>query len=116
MVDWPASLPELPLSGKYTEMPPNLVIRTGMDVGPAKVRRRFTAGVRDIKVAFFLTADQVEILDDFFLVDLLGGSLSFTWVNPRTNSTASLRFKKPPNYSHFANIWYDVDFELEILP
>ena len=116
MADWPDTLPELPLSGKYNEKPPSLLVRTQMDVGPAKVRRRFTAGVRPIKVSFFLTKDEVEILDKFFIETCQGGALPFTWVNPRTGEKKSLRFKSEPDYNHYAYINYDVNLELEILP
>ena len=42
---WPPSLPQGPRLEDLEETPPTLAIRTGMDVGPAKVRRRAVAGV-----------------------------------------------------------------------
>ncbi|QLH37711.1 MAG: hypothetical protein HWD60_00095 [Defluviicoccus sp.] len=41
---WPSSLPQKPLVDGFSETAPNLVVRSPMDVGPAKVRRRATAG------------------------------------------------------------------------
>ncbi len=45
MATWPATLPAPALSS-LRETPPDNLIRTQMDKGPAKVRRRTTANVR----------------------------------------------------------------------
>jgi len=48
---WPPSLPQSPLGDSFAEQPPNLIVRSPMDVGPAKVRRRSTAGVSRLQLA-----------------------------------------------------------------
>lgn len=115
MASWPGTLPQLPLIQSYKETTPNVTIRTTMDAGPAKVRRRFTAGVRTINVEFLLTSAQTQTLDDFYQTTLSGGSLSFTWVNPRTGGSESCRFVQPPEYISNSG-YFRSSFSLEILP
>lgn len=136
---WPTSLPQALLTRNYKETAPNLVIRTQMDAGPAKVRRRFTAGIRAIEGLLVLDEDQLAVLDNFFLSDCQGGALSFSWTYQRewqdvdfdadtdTNTDsdtrpvswapATFRFVKPPAYSDTGDgRHYEVTLSLEILP
>ena len=114
---WPESLPQVPLLGGYDETPPALTLRTDMDAGPAKVRRRFTAGVRQYGMAFLLTAAQLGTLDTFFMDDLEGGALSFDFPAPRGGGTIAVRFVEPPAYTpaQSADTWR-VAVQLEQLP
>lgn len=97
---WPPSLPSEALQAGLVETPPALTVRTEMSVGPAKVRRRFTAGVRVFELPpFILTRDQVAIFDAFFLDDLQGGALPFTWKHPRTANPIDFRIIGTPRYS-----------------
>ncbi len=106
---WPASLPQRVAVDGYGEGPPDTTVRTRMDAGPAKVRRRFTAGVRPLSL-------QID-LDGFFGTTLLGGALAFDWVHPRTQAAVTLRFVRPPAYRPLASdaAWQAV-LQLEILP
>jgi len=113
---WPSSLPAYPLERNLEEAPPDNAIRTQMDAGPAKVRRRFTANVRDFQVTLYLTRSQVASLDAFFLTDVKGGSLVFDWKNPRTGSAAELRFVGKPRYFQRGDNLYEVMVQLEEMP
>ena len=115
MASFPASLPN-PLVSGYSDTAPNLVIRTEMDQGPAKVRKRFTAGVRPMTVNFVLTEAQVAALDTFFETTIDGGAASFTMENPRTDQTESFRFTSPPQYQAISYSHYNVTLSLEQLP
>jgi hypothetical protein len=114
---WPPGLPQLVAVEGYDEAPPDLTVRTQMDAGPAKVRRRFTAGVRALSLQLDLDSAQVETLDVFFDATLQGGALAFDWVHPRTQAAATLRFVRPPVYRPGASdaAWQAV-LQLEILP
>ena len=59
MTVWPSSLPA-PLLSTFKETPPDNVIRTSMDVGVAKVRKRTSANVRPISFSLMLTPAQVD--------------------------------------------------------
>lgn len=114
---WPLSLPSLPRDTGYGEQPPELSLRSPMDVGPAKVRRRQTAGVRPLQAQLILTEAQVETLDQFYVTGTESGALVFDWVNPRTEAAAELRFVGPPRYTPLSgDVVWRADLTLEILP
>lgn len=113
---WPQSLPQVLLLDGYQEEPPNLVMRTEMDAGPAKVRRRFTAGERPIIGALHLTKAQVQTLDDFYLITLQGGSVKFDWSHPRTGAAATFRLRKIFPYEPAAPNEWRARIELEQVP
>lgn len=116
MPAWPASLPQTPAWETNQETPPELALRTQMDAGPAKLRRRFTAGARDFSLQLRLVAAQVATLDNFFINTLAGGTLPFDWLHPRTSAAVQFRFKSPPGYSELGGTVYQVSLELEVLP
>ena len=117
MADWPATLPAFVSKDSLDEAFPDMTIRTGMDVGPPKMRRRTTAAVRPIACSQVLTAAQVADLDAFYSSTLAGGSLAFTWVHPRTRAAATLRFTAPPRVSSRPNSnRYVAAYQLEVLP
>lgn len=93
---WPPGLPQAPRLAELVETPPNLVVRSEMDVGPAKVRRRAVAGVTTWQMALNITRDQRALLLDFFRVTLLEGALAFDWRNPVTHAPAEFRFVGVP--------------------
>lgn len=115
MPSWPSNLPGLPLAGKYEETPPETVLRTPMDEGPAKLRRRGTAGVRRLKLEYLLDASQVAALDAFYLEDVRGGALSFSFAHPREGELVSCRFRAAPVYAAEGAL-YRAAVELEVLP
>ena len=117
MVDaWPGSLPQTALLNGYSESAPNTSIRSNMDVGPDKIRQRFTAGIRNFNINVSLSISQVETLDIFYVTTLTGGSLPFTWVHPRTGVGVTYRFIQPPTYAAAGNDRYFASMKLEILP
>lgn len=116
MSTWPGTLPQEFLQRGASETAPNLIIRTNMDAGPAKVRRRFTAEVRPIQGNLLLTTAQVATLDTFFVTTVKGGSLAFDWVNQRTAASESFRFVGIPTYTKMSGDFYEVTLKLEQLP
>lgn len=117
MATWPAGLPQTPDTQGQVEKPADLLLRTQMDAGPAKVRRRYTAGVRPFNCTFFMTKAQVATLETFYVTTLTGGADAFDWAHPRTGVTESWRFVAPPEYRpRGAGLYYDVVCALEQLP
>lgn len=110
MVDWPATIPIT--RDNYTETPPDRVIRSNMDVGPQKLRRRSSAAVRPISLRLFLNDTQLDALDDFY--DLYD-SVVFNFTDPRTETVKRARFTSPPTYGLNETMW-DVAVKLEYLP
>jgi hypothetical protein len=119
MAAWPVSLPQSPLVNGYDEQFPKMGLRSSMDAGPAKQRRRSTAAVTPISIRLALTNAQVETLLTFWKTDTGGGVLSFTWVHPRTGTAVTMRFiaDQPPHPQPLdSEDLYSVSFPLEILP
>ena len=114
---WPASLPQTPLAEGYNERAPDTVIRSPMEAGPPRLRRRFTAGVRNIECQLRLTPAQLDTLDAFFGSTVAGGALPFDWKHPRNGTAVTFRFVEPPGYTPVARgtLWQAM-LRLEILP
>jgi len=114
---WPASLPQEPLAQGFSEQAPNTLLRSQMEAGPPKVRRRFTAGIRNIECQVRLTPAQVDLLDTFFDATIAGGALPFDWKHPRNGTAVTFRFVEPPSYTPVARgtLW-QASLRLEILP
>jgi pimeloyl-ACP methyl ester carboxylesterase len=79
----------------YEEKQPETLLRTEMDAGPAKVRRRFTAAPRPLRVMLRMTSAQVGLFEGFVREELMDGALPFAWAHPRTQEPAMLRLTAP---------------------
>ena len=80
MATWPTTLP-LPLRAGYNLSPGDQTIRTEMEIGVPRVRRRTTARNDRVSVAWSLTDAQLNTLRDWFDDDatgVAGGSAWFT--------------------------------------
>lgn len=111
MADFPFGTSKILRDG-YSESPPERTIRTNMDVGPAKVRRRTFAATYNIAFTMFLTTAEWGMLYDFYLAN---DALVFNFVHPRTGQTVKARFADVPVGSLHETMW-DVDVKLEIMP
>lgn len=116
MPSFPSGLTSAILADGFRETLPDLALRTSMEQGPAKLRRRTTAGVAEMTFSLLLDAAGTQTLDAFYSDDLAGGTLAFDLTHPRTGDTASCRFKKPPRHLSVNGIWFRSSVELEILP
>lgn len=116
MVAFPTELYKIK-EGSYKESPPNNTIRTNMDVGPVKSRRRTTSNVRPISFTLVLNSDQLDTLDSFYDSDTFSGSDDFDFNLPRGGAAVRARFTQPPEYTDsIKNQLYEVSVSLEILP
>jgi len=113
---WPSTIPQRPSPNGYSESPGKNTIRSQMDTGPSKQRRRSTAAARPITCSFEMTAAEVATFEDFFLNTLNDGSLAFNWKNPRTNSDAEFRFTQEYSLSNQGGDNWLVNCSLEQLP
>lgn len=119
MAIWPTSLPCMMLGA--TENKQDGALRSSMDAGPQKVRRRFSAVSRYVSVSITLDATQRGTLDAFFADTLAQGSLAFDGDDPFGGSTVEMRFLAPPAYTYAGKDggqarWYYASLSLEILP
>lgn len=113
---WPTGLPQAAEIDGYEETPPDLALRSRMDAGPPKLRRRFSAGETRIAGRLMLRLEQTETLLAFWRDTLAGGSLPFAWTHPRTGAACTMRFVSPPRLRHRAGPLWEAELSLEILP
>jgi hypothetical protein len=97
MANWPATLPDFSSSTSIQDDESRLT--SAMDAGPASVRNRFTAISQTVKTSMVLTGAQLAIFNTFMRTTLAHGSLSFTWTNPVTGASETVRFKKKPEWT-----------------
>ena len=112
---WPTTLPQALLLSGYGQKAADVVLRTGMDIGPAKVRRRASAGVEPVEGKQIYTSTELGYLRTFYDTTLLNGALRFSWKDPITKSSEELRFTKPPAWTAVEGK-YQVALSLEIMP
>ncbi|HYD17056.1 MAG TPA: hypothetical protein VEF76_01090 [Patescibacteria group bacterium] len=113
---WPETLPQSPLSEGFREMPPDVLARSEMDTGPAKLRPRTSAGCAKLEVTYILSREEVEMLSDFYNEELMWGALAFSFPHPRLEEPADCRFRQPPSYTAINGDFFKVACQLEVLP
>ena len=93
-IKWPDSLPQVLILDGLNAKKQNSVVRTEMDAGPAKQRRRYTVSQKDFKGSIVVTENQRQTLEDFYDSVLGGGVLRFVMKDPQTLLPGEFRFKE----------------------
>ncbi|HBA86023.1 MAG TPA: hypothetical protein DCZ95_18210 [Verrucomicrobia bacterium] len=117
-ITWPATLPQEMMTEGYSQSAADVAMRTEMGAGPAKVRRRYSAGPKPVKGKIFVTAAQLVTFKTFCTTTAIGGTLRFNWHDPDDGTTAAeMRFVSPPSWAPSDNEdnW-EVNLDLEIMP
>ena len=91
-ISWPETLPKTLLIEGLSAKRNSNVIRTQMDAGPKKARRRYTASSKTFAGKMLLDEEQRFDLDRFYRTDLADGVLRFIFTDPQTLETAEFRF------------------------
>lgn len=105
MAAWPTSLPQ-PIADGYRLAPEDPVIRTDMEVGAPRARRRTSARNDRVEVKWLFTDAQFVIFRDWFDDAAAGASGGAAWFNVRlkigTGGMADVE-------ARFAGIWKSAD-------
>lgn len=115
---WPATLPQHPLAAGYAETPGTNLLRTPMDAGPAKLRRR---GLRpdSLTVTYVVSAAQIETFEAF-VADTIRGTARFGWMHPRKRVTVEARLVPDRDGSLYRLVpvggWWHLSLSVEVLP
>lgn len=115
-VPWPTELQDTINTDSFQYQIGDTAIRSDMDVGPAKVRRRYTRSVDKIQMAFNLNQTDWDFFYEFFNTTLNGGVTPFTYYNPLSGETETWRAVSPPSVRPFGYQTYVVSMQVERLP
>ena len=116
MVAWPGTLPQSPLLDGYTEQGEEQVLRTAIDVGPDKLRKRATAVVTNVKFNMIMDSSQLSTLENFYDNTLNGGTGVVDFTDPISNTTKQYRFIERYTFSAIGEGLYRVTLNWERLP
>lgn len=115
MPTWPATLPQTPRREGFSRSKADARLRTSMDAGPDKVRRRYTSVPGLLACVFYMTTAQLATFDTFYDTTLLEGSVTFTWTHPITGTSITCRVKDVPQVTPRGLGWL-VAMTIEVLP
>lgn len=115
---WPTTLPQVVQKG-YTESIGQNVLRTPMDAGPAKMRRRSNKP-STLSVSFLMTDAHIAILQDF-IINAIQGVMRFNFTHPRLKTSVEVRLvpQSDGNYftmSYLGPGYWNVPLVFEVLP
>jgi hypothetical protein len=89
---WPDYLPAGLILNGLSKQPQSNVIRTAMDAGPKKARRRYTARAVRFSGKQVMSQGELEDFEQFYHIALADGVLRFNFTDPVTFQTAEFRF------------------------
>lgn len=95
--DWQSGLPSCPSSWAETEA--DALLRTSVDVGLPKTRRRWTKPVKLVSVTMPIKRVLTPKFWAMYDITLQNGLLSFLYMNPLTKEWHVYKFASPPELS-----------------
>jgi hypothetical protein len=115
---WPPALPQAPQKG-FSETGGVLILRSPMDAGPAKQRRRGQKP-QTMQVSFIMSSAQVSVLEDF-VENTIRGTSRFGFTHPRTGLVEEVRIVPQGSgdlytLTYIAPEFWSVNMQLEVLP
>ena len=111
---WPELLPADFLADGLSVQPQSNIIRTSMDAGPKKTRRRYTA--RTVNFNGLQRFDNAEfaVFEQFYNTVLADGVLRFNYKDPVSGKLEEFRFTDDYTASEIGGLW-EVTLPLERL-
>jgi len=112
---WPASLPQSFLVNSFVQKAPNNIVRSAVDSGPAKTRRRFTATTIPISGSMIMTKAQFLTFKTFFRDTIFDGALEFDMTDDVDGGIMTVKFNEPYEASFLGTVW-EVSLSLDKQP
>ncbi len=97
METWPAELQQHLNVDNFGVDFGETLVRSQMDIGPDKVRSRFTDGVDIYTTSIDLDIEDYDLLTQFYKTTLNNGANTFAFIDPLTTGSAEFRFLGPPS-------------------
>lgn len=113
-ISWPSTLPQFVFEQGYSEKLNDQVVESKMNVGPPKIRRRFTKQIRSFSLEMRLTQAEKAVFETFWQNTASGGSRPFDWVHPQNRTAITFRFRLPaPSFTSIGGADSIVRFAVE---
>lgn len=116
MDTWPISLQQKLSVENFEYRLGKTSIRSEMDIGPAKVRARFTDAVDMYTCSVLLDFDEVATFKTFYKTTLGNGVRRFLFVDPFTEVESEFRFAEEPNIRPLGGRVFQVSMTWERMP
>lgn len=113
---WPSQIQQLLNQDSFSLKKGETLLRSDVDVGPKKVRRRFTRPVDTFTAGFNMTISEYAIFNTFFDTEVAGGATAFILNHPITGVATNVRFTGPPAIKSIGGGNFVASMEFEILP
>jgi hypothetical protein len=113
-INWPSNIPSGFLAEGFSKTPKSNVIRSSMDAGPQKTRRRYTARTINYTGREIFDTEELALFEQFYHTALADGALRFNYADPITGEVAEFRFTKDYTVST-NNGLFEVTLNLEKL-
>ncbi|MCK5020949.1 MAG: hypothetical protein KAS32_28300 [Candidatus Peribacteraceae bacterium] len=117
---WPPTLPQGDEAIGYDSIEsfPDRLLFTPTIQGPGKLRPRYTSAPANVSFNMVLTEAQVATLETFYNTTLVGGSLQFEWLHPRTGIDKYFRFQPGvvPTFQLLTPDKYRTTLHLQVMP
>ncbi len=114
-VPWLASLQQLVNEQSFSYKHGETLIRSEVDVGPKKVRRRFTRPIDEVSVSINLTTDEFSDFKTFFDTTINGGATIFELNHPITGVLTNFRFMAPPEVRPLGGTTFQLSMQWEVI-
>jgi hypothetical protein len=111
---WPDALPAEFLADGFSKQPRSNVIRTQMDAGPKKTRRRYTGRAVNYTGKQRFNTDELIVFEQFYHTVLADGALRFNFDDPVTYEPGEFRFTADYTVTEFEG-YFEVTMPLEKL-
>ena len=92
-ITWPLPLTQSFLVNSFNEDGPDHIIRSAMDTGPHKKRRRYTARVQPLTGSMLMTLTEYANFKDFFKTSIQDGALTFEMPDDVDGGTMEVKFR-----------------------
>jgi len=113
-IAYPDLLPSGLLADGFSKKPQSNVIRTAMDAGPKKVRRRYTARTVNYSGKQIFDEAELMVFEQFYHTVLADGVYRFYFTDPASGETAEFRFLEEYTVNAVEGL-YEVQMSLERL-
>lgn len=92
-ITWPLTLPQSFLIDGFVDQGPDNILRSQMETGPHKTRRRYTAAITAIAGDMIMTVAEYAIFKDFFRSSIQDGALAFNMPDDVDGGTMEVKFR-----------------------